>query len=80
MLPPHTPVAAVAAAVRAELARAGISGRKLARDLGWTHGWIARRLAVEDPHPFRVDELARIAEHLDVPMTRFVETADKAAS
>lgn len=60
----------VAAAVRAELARVGISGRQLARDMGWTPAYLGRRLKLNNPRPFRVDELARIAEHLGVPLSR----------
>lgn len=62
---------AVAAAVRAELARAGISGRRLSRDLGggWTAGKTQRRLAGKEP--LRVGELAQIAEYLDIPVQRF---------
>lgn len=61
---------AVAAAVRAELARAGVSGRQLAGDLGWTPAYIGRRLKPNDPRPFRVDEVGRIAAYLDIPLER----------
>lgn len=69
--------ATVAAAVRAELARAGVSGRKLARELDWTPGFVQRRLAGRDP--FRVDELGRIAEYLRIPATTFLEDGPRAA-
>jgi transcriptional regulator with XRE-family HTH domain len=60
----------VASAVRAELARAGLSGRAMARDLGWTQGFVQRRLSGKDP--FRVDELGRIADYLGISVTTLV--------
>ena len=61
----------VAAAVRAELARAGISGRQLARDLGWSPAFAERRLA--GTTPLRVDDLIEIAGYLAIPIERFTE-------
>lgn len=63
----------VAAAVRAELARAGVSGRQLARDLGWTPGKTQRRLAGTEP--FRAGELGAIAEYLQIPAATFLAEA-----
>lgn len=54
-----------AGAVRAELARRRITGRQLAKDLGWPRTNLGRRLAGETP--FRVDELHAIAAHLGIP-------------
>lgn len=67
----------VAAAVRAELARAGISGRQIARDLEWGQGPTARRLSGEVQ--FRVDELAKIAAYLGVPISLFVDHVQAAS-
>lgn len=58
----------VANAVRAELARARVSGRQLAADLGWAYPVLWRRLRGEVG--FSADEIATIAEHLDVPIAR----------
>lgn len=58
----------VAAAVRAELARAKISGRQLARDLDISYRVLNTRLT--GLYSFRADELGRIAAHLNVPIQR----------
>jgi len=63
----------VAASVRAELARAGVSGRQLAKDLGWSAGKTHRRLAGSEP--FRIDELVQVAEHLGIPVATFLPEA-----
>jgi hypothetical protein len=60
---------AVAASVRAELARKGVSGRQLARDLEWSPGKTQRRLAGE--HPFDAGELTQIADYLGIPAAAF---------
>lgn len=59
----------VAAAVRAELARKGVSGRQLARDLDWSPGKTQRRLAGD--YPFDAGELTQIAEYLGIPAATF---------
>lgn len=66
-----------AAAVRAELARRKISGSELARHLGWTRssGW--RRIS--GAQAFTVDELAAVAEYLDVPMSALLFDNEAAA-
>ena len=70
------PAERTAGAVRAELARRRITGRQLARDLGWPHTNLNRRLTGETP--FRVDELHTIANHLGVPVATLL-TEDVAA-
>lgn len=55
-----------AGAVRAELARRRISGRELGRAIGWSLGTTSRRLNGQSP--ITVDELARIAQFIDVPL------------
>lgn len=66
-----------AGAVRAELARRRISGRKLAEDLNWPLSTTARRL--NGQYPFDVEQLAAIATHLDVPVSVFLPGQDSAA-
>jgi transcriptional regulator with XRE-family HTH domain len=58
----------IAAAVRAELMRAGVSGVGLGQALGWTQDYVSRRTrgAVE----FSPSELHRIAAYLDIPADR----------
>lgn len=63
----HDPVAA---AVRAELARANISGRQLAADFDLPYHIISSRLRRKDAVAFKAEELARIAAYLDVPIAR----------
>lgn len=58
----QTPAQQTAGAVRAELARRRISGRELARGLGWSPTTTSRRL--NGSSPFDIDELARVAEFL----------------
>lgn len=80
-MPPPT-TADVAAAVRAEMARAGISRRALARELGVDSAWLDRRLSplAEAPPSFTVEQLHSIAKHLDVPFARLAESgADSGA-
>lgn len=60
---------AVAAEVRAELARQQMSQSELARRLGVNQPWISRRLI--GTVPLDVRELAQIAEILRIPTTRF---------
>ena len=60
----QTPAEHVAGAVRAELARRQISGRKLAQELGWSFTTTARRL--NGSSPFDIDELAAVAGFLGV--------------
>lgn len=65
-----------AAAVRAELARRKISGKKLAEDLGWSRTTTWRRL--NGTYPFDVDQLDAIASHLGVSVGTFLSSQDAA--
>ena len=65
----------VAAAVRAELARAGISGRQLASAIELSPAAMDRRL--NGAVPLRVDELIQIADFLGIPIERFTEHAER---
>jgi transcriptional regulator with XRE-family HTH domain len=60
---------AVAAEVRAELARHRLSGVRAAKALGWTQNYISRRLS--GAVPFDVADLAALADLLEVPVTTF---------
>jgi transcriptional regulator with XRE-family HTH domain len=61
----------IAARVRAELARANIPRRRLARELGWARARLDRRLRKQRPVEFSATELGALARHLKVPITRF---------
>ena len=64
----------VASNVRAEIARRRRTGRSVALELGWSQPYMSRRLTGE--MPFNVNDLARIAEVLDVPVTCFFAGID----
>ena len=66
-----------AGAVRAELARRKLSGRKLADGLGWSVSKTWRRLSGE--HPFDINELAAVAAYLGIPVGTFLPDRDCAA-
>lgn len=61
---------AVAAEVRAEMGRQRLTGRAIARRLGWSDFYISRRLRGEVP--FNINELAALAAVLEVPVTAFI--------
>lgn len=65
-----------AANIRAAMARQKISGRELARRLGETPMWVQRRVSGQGPTT--VDDLARIAEVLNVPASSLI--ADRASA
>lgn len=57
----------VAGEVRAHLARARLSGRQAALQLGWTQPYMSRRLTGDIP--FDVADLEAIADLLGIPVT-----------
>jgi transcriptional regulator with XRE-family HTH domain len=63
----------VGANVRAEMARRNLSQTALAEQLNVTQQKLSR--CISGQQPFRVDELARIAEALDVPLVDLVGEA-----
>lgn len=65
---------AIASSVRAELARKDLSGRQLAANLGWSTDAVQRRLS--GTVPFTAAELATVAEHLGVSITKFYEPCE----
>lgn len=64
-----------AGAIRAELARRRLSGRKLGRAIGWSLGTTSRRLNGQSP--ITVDELTRIAAFIGIPVTDLLPTDDR---
>ena len=69
-MPKRTATERVAANIRAELARQGISQTDLAASLRKSQPTVSRRLLGRVP--FSVDELDIIADLLDVPMAQLV--------
>lgn len=65
----QTPAEQTAGIVRAELARRRVSGRELARALGWSNTTTSRRLA--GTSPFDVDEITAVAQFLELPVAHF---------
>lgn len=64
---PTTPSEAVAAEIRAELARRRIRQAKLAALLGISQVSVSRRLSGETP--FDINELVKVAEFLGIPVS-----------
>jgi transcriptional regulator with XRE-family HTH domain len=60
-----------AANLRAELARRKLTYRQVAADLGLTTSSVARRMS--GATPLDVDELAKFAEYLGVPVTALLD-------
>jgi transcriptional regulator with XRE-family HTH domain len=65
---------AVAAEVRAQLARKRLSGVRAARALGWTQRYLSRRMTGEVP--FTASDLVALANLLEVPITTFFATTE----
>ena len=72
-----TTAASAAGNVRAELARAGLSATRAARDIGWSNSRMFRRL--NGGIPFDVDELQVLSDYLNVPVETFLSTSRGAA-
>lgn len=66
-----TPTATTGANVRGEMARRGVTQAQLAKVLGLSQAAVSARLRGETP--FDINELARIAGFLDVPVERLLE-------
>ncbi len=73
----RTPADHVAANIRAELARAGISQVSLTASLGITQQALSRRLLGKTP--FSVDETFAIADLLGIPVSVILPTRSDAA-
>lgn len=73
----RTPAEETASAVRAELARRKITGRKLAEDMGWSHSHTNRQL--NGKYSFRIDQLAAIADYLGCPLSELIPAPRAAA-
>jgi transcriptional regulator with XRE-family HTH domain len=66
------PASTVAATLRAELARVGVSGRALAKQLGVHPAWMQRRLS--GGVALSVTDLCRVADALDIPVADLMPT------
>jgi hypothetical protein len=64
--------ASVAAEIRAEMARQGVSQTKLSEVLGRSQAYVSRRLVEAPEVPFHLADLECIAQHLGVPMAHFL--------
>ena len=73
----QTPREQTAEAVRVELARRRLSGRALARAMGWTYSTTSRRLNAE--YPFDIDQLVAVARFLGCPVVEFLPDSERAA-
>lgn len=73
----QTPSAEVTAAIRAELGRKNLSQSGLAREMDKPQQWVNARL--NDKRKLAVDDLAAIAEALDIPMASLLP-ANKASA
>jgi transcriptional regulator with XRE-family HTH domain len=62
----------VAREVRAEMARQGVSQRALAERLGVPQPWVSRRVGLKADQALRLDDVADMAEALDVPVERLL--------
>ena len=71
-----TPNSRVAANVRAELGRAGVSQGELASKLSMTASALQRRLSCVVP--FSIDETFAVAAALNLPITRILNSPDTA--
>ncbi len=69
--------AAVASAVRAEIARRHVDQRTLATKIGRSQSWVSRQIRGKSPH--RVEDLVLIAEALDVPVAALLPQTERAA-
>lgn len=71
----------VAAEVRAEIARQGLTQQALADLLGWPQPRLWRRVADgKAKTPFTVAELAAVAGALGVPITQFLPASSASAA
>lgn len=73
----RTPGERTAGAVRAELARRQLSGRDLAKALGWSFTTTSRRL--NGSYPFDIDELVAVADYLGLSPADLLPEGEPAA-
>jgi Helix-turn-helix domain len=69
---------AIAAEIRAHMARQRRSGRSVAFELGWKQAYMSRRLT--GATPFTLDDLEALADVLGMPMRTLLEDALKQQS
>jgi transcriptional regulator with XRE-family HTH domain len=70
-----SPSRRIAAEIRAEAARQGVSIREVARRLEVSQMWLSRRVKVDGDVDMTFEELVRIAAALDVPLDRLLSAA-----
>lgn len=68
----ESPSRRIAAEIRAEAARQGLSIREVARRLEVSQMWLSRRIKVTADVDLTFEELTRIAEALGVPAERLI--------
>lgn len=73
--PPPGPRSSASANVRAEIARRHSSAREVQKATGIPPSTWNRRMS--DPSTWRLGELQRIAEYLDVPLDRLADGVDR---
>lgn len=74
---PNTARDAIAAEVRAELARQNKTQRDVAEAIDMAQPVVSLRL--QGKRSWRAEELARLAEWLDVPVSRFIPDGERVA-
>jgi transcriptional regulator with XRE-family HTH domain len=70
----------VASGVRAEMARQGKTQQQVSELAGMAQQTLSRRLKLDDPTPFDIDELERVARALAVSPTSFFALATSVAA
>lgn len=70
----------VASGVRAEMARQGKTQQQVSALAGMAQQTLSRRLKLDDPTPFDVDELERVSQALGVPAQSFFVAAAPAVA
>lgn len=65
----------IAAEIRAELARRGITHRAFALMLGKNHMWVTRRIGMTAEQDLTLEELDLIARTLEVPTAKLIADA-----
>lgn len=62
----------IAAEIRAEAGRQGVSIREVARTLGVSQPWLSRRVSIHADVDLKVDEIDRIAEALGTTAQKLI--------
>lgn len=70
--PRQTPSRLVAAELRAEMGRQGVTGRELARRLHRDSAWVSRHIGVKAAQAMTLDEVVECTEALGISPERFL--------